>query len=816
MATAKKKNAPKKKSLVTKIAKKAKIEKLPKTVRESIPLRGIMSNGIVETYSGTFTKSYKLKDVNFQIAPPEEQATIFSSFMEMLNSFSETTKWQFTIFNHKISKKETIENIRILPQRDGLNKYRQEMNKILLDNLLKGNNSIAQDKYLTVSIDDENSEHAAATLRRIDTEVSTRIRKISKDETSPMTSMERMKLLYSIYNQDTDYRFTTGIFEEEDNVSLKHIEKQGLSIKDVIGPSGINFAPRNYFQFGETYGRVFYLERVPKFLKTTFLSDISDIQSNLLISITSQTTSQEEAVKLIKGRIAAIEGQIAQKTKSYMDAGYYGGGVNPELEAAQENARDLMKDITSRNQSVFYISLCVCLFADTKEQLDETTKQLTAIAGRHLCPLKAVFDQQEFGINTCLPLCRNDLFIDRMYTTESAAVFIPYNSQEINQKNAIFYGLNQTTKSMIICDRLTGNNFNGLIFGYPGSGKSFAAKCEMLSVLLNHPDSQVFVIDPQGEYYPLADGLGGSRILIAPGSQVYLNPLDLDLSSDENMEVDPITMKSDFVLSMLEIMMGKNRQIDAACRSIIDRCIRKIYRPYIKEISERTDGVTIDTSKCPTLTDLYQELKMQENTYADQLADILELYAIGSFNSFAHRTNVKTNSRFVVYDTKSLGNGMKELGLHICINDIWNRMISNSRKQIYTWFYIDEFHILLQSQATTVFLKQVWKMARKWLGVPTGIMQNTEDLLRDADSRAIVNTTSFVIMMREPLMDRQNLAELFNLSEAQLDYITDSDPGSGLLYNGKVTLPFVNNFPKKTLLYALMTTSHDVADAKFK
>ena len=805
----------KKTKFVKKLQEKAKIESLPKNVRDSIPFRGVTSNGIIETYYGTFTKSYKLKDVNFQIAPPNEQATIYSYFMELLNSFAETTKWQFNIFNHKIAKRETIENIRILPQRDGLNRYRQEMNKILLDNLTEGNNSITQEKFLTVAIEDENIEHASATLRRIDSEVSSRIKKITKQETPPLKTIDRMKLLYEIYNQDADYRFSTGIFSGKDEFSWQQIEKQGLSIKDAIGPSGINYSPKNYFQFGDTYGRVFYLDRVPKYLKTTFLSDIADIQSNMLISITSETTNQDKAVKLVKGRIAEIEGQISDTTKKNMDNGYYGAGVNPELDAAKENARDLMKDITSRNQSIFFLSVCVCIFAGTKDELEETSKQLTSIAGRHMAPLKPLLGDQEFGINTCLPLCRNDLMVDIMYTTESAAVFIPYNSQEINQKNAIFYGLNQTTKSMIICDRLTGSNYNGLIFGTSGSGKSFAAKCEMVSVLLNHPDAQVFVIDPQGEYYPLANALHGSRVIISPGSNIYINPLDLELSSDEEMETDPITMKADFVLSMLEIMMGKNRQIDPACRSIIDRCIRKIYRPYIEEMSKRTDGLTCDPSISPTLSDLYQELRMQGNSFSDQLADVLELYAIGSFNTFAHRTNVKINSRFVVYDTKSLGNGMKELGLHICINDIWNRMITNSRNHIYTWFYIDEFHILLQSQATTVFLKQVFKMARKWLGVPTGIMQNTEDLLRDADSRAIVNNTSFVLMLKEPLMDRQNLAELFGLSESQLEYITNSDPGSGLIYNGKVTLPFIYDFPKNTDLYALITTAHDVPKSSF-
>lgn len=807
--------AKKKNGAVNKLLSKAKIDRLPTNVRESVPFRGVLPNGIIESYAGTFTKSYRLKDVNFQIAPPEEQAQIYGHFMELLNSFSDQTKWQFTIFNHMVDKKETIENIRILPQRDGLNKYRQEMNKFLLDNLVKGNNSICQEKFLTVAVDDTNVEHAASTLRRIDSEVSSALKKITKSETMPMTTMERLKTLYTIYNQDTNYRFPDDLTEEKTIPFMESLAKQGLSVKDAIGPAGINYGPRDYFMFGDTYGRVFYLDRVPAYVKTTFLSDVADIQGNLLISLTTETTSQEEALKMMKNRIADIEGQIAQKSKSYADQGYLGSSVNPELSAAQEAARDLMNDVSSRDQGIFFMTMLVVVFAETRDMLEETSSQLKTICAKHMCPMKPVYDQQEFGINMALPLCRNDLMVERMYTTEGAAVFIPFNSQEINQKNAIFYGLNQTTKSMIICDRLSGSNYNGLIFGYSGSGKSFTAKAEMVSVLLNHPDAQVFVIDPQGEYYPMANKLGGSRIIIAPGSNIFINPLDLDLASDEDMETDPITMKSDYVLSMLEIMMGKNRQIEPACRSIVDRCIRKIYKPYIEHISKLTDGTTCDPSVAPTLADLYQEFRMQGNMYADQLADILELYAVGSFNTFAHRTNVKTDARFVVYDTKSLGSGMKELGLHVCINDIWNRMISNSRKHIYTWMYIDEFHVLLQSAATTVFLKQIWKMARKWLGVPTGIMQNTEDLLRDADSRAIVNNTSFIIMLTEPQMDRQNLAVLLNLSDSQLDYITNAEPGTGLLYNGKIVLPFMNKFPKDTQLYAMMTTAHDVQDAEF-
>lgn len=805
----------KKENVMTKLQEQAKIEKLPQNITETIPFRGMLANGIVETYPGTFTKSYRLKDINFTIAQPEEQATIFSHYMELLNTFDESMKWQINIFNHKTDKRDTIENLRILPQQDGLNKYRQEMNKVLLNNLTQGNNSITQEKFLTVAIDDDNVEHAVSTLRRVDVEVSNALKKICKQDTFPMSSLERMRLLYDIYNQESDYRFATGILDGEEEFSLEHIEKLGLSIKDVVGPAGINFAPRDYFQLGETYGRVMYLDRVPKHLKTTFISDLADIQSNMLISLTHETTSQEEALNLAKYRLADIDATIANKLKNYAEEGYLGASLPPELEKAQGNARELIQDITSRNQKVFFMTMTLAIFADSKEELNEVTKQVKSIARKHLCPFKPVYDQQEFALNTVLPLCRNDLFVDIMYTTESAAVFIPYNSQEINQKNAIFYGLNQTTRGMILCDRLSGNNYNALYFGAPGGGKSFIAKIEQVSVLLNHPDAQIFVIDPQGEYYPMAQHLNGSRIVLAPGSHYYINPLDLDLASDDEMEIDPITMKTDFVFSMLETMLGRGRRLDPTCYSIVDRCVRKLYRPYIDIMSKRTDGVTCDPTICPTLADLYQELLNQENINADQLAEVLEVYAKGSFNTFAHRTNIKTQARYVVYDIKGLGSRLKDLGLQICTNDVYNRMISNSRANIYTWFFIDEFHILLQSPTIVTFLAQIWKMARKWMGVPTGILQNTEDLLRDKETRSIVNNTSFAIMMSSSLMDRQNLAELFMLSDSQLSYINNSEPGHGLLYNGKITLPFVYKFPKNTELYALMTTAHDVENAAF-
>lgn len=795
------------------LKKLAKIDYLPKNVADTVPIKGISVQGIIETYPGTFTKSYHLPDINFSIATLDEQINIFRNYMDLLNHFGEGTKWEFTIFNHEIEKKKTVESIRILPKKDGLNHYRQEYNRILLDNLQHGNNSIQKDMYLTVAIEDVDSEHAATVLRRIDNELANSVKKITKQDLVPMKLMERIKLLYDVNNQDNDYRIDTHIYDKtepnEESFSLPYLVKSGHSVKDLISATSYDFSPGRYFQVGEMYAKTFYLDRVPTNLTTEFLADLSDISCNMLLSVTHEAINSENAIKMVKNEIANIEAKASSIQKRNLEDGIF-GALPPKLEKSQESARSLMADITKRNQKLFLITLTMTVFARTREQLDIIEKSIESVSNKHLSPMKPLDFQQEFGFNTSLPLCRNDLKVDGLFTTESAGVFIPFNSQEINQRDAVFYGLNKQTKSMLMYDRFTGNNYNSLIFGYSGSGKSFTAKNEMMQLLLKHDNIQIFVIDPQGEYAPLTEilNVNGQEIILAPGSRVYINPLDLDLTEDDKKENDPIAMKVDFIQSLFTTIVGQGA-LSPVAKSIIDKCVRKLYKPYIQYLQD--NNLTVDLTKCPTLSDLYQELLLLkvEKYEAGQLAEYLYQYAVGSFDTFAHRTNVNTNAKFVVYNTSSLGSGMTELGLQICISDIWNRVQSNAKKGIYTVFYIDEFHVLLESEATTLFLKKIYKMARKWLAAPTGIMQNTEDLMGNKDARAILNNTSFVLMMNSQHDDQINLAELFNLSPSQLEYITDAPKGHGLMFNGKVTVPFGFDFPKNTDLYQAMSTSND-------
>ncbi len=796
------------------LKKVAKIYRLPKNAKDSVPIRGIMENGIIETEPGTFTKTYPLSDVNFSIVPYEEQSSIFKAHMEFLNSFGENIRWQFCFYKHSEDKRKTASEIRLKPVNDGLKPYRNEMNHILAETLKSGNNSYKMEKMLTIAIDDTDADHVVSVFKHMDLNISEGLKRICHKDTVPYSTLDRIKMLYQIYNPGFDYRFATGIYNDEEVFDLRYVEKSGLSVKDIIGPQSIDYSNRSkdYFLINDTYVRVLYLEKIPSQIKTDLMADLCAIESDMLISVNGQKLAQEKAIKMVKNKKAALDQKAAKMQSRNAEDGYF-GDLPLEMENTRKNTEDIMNDLVYRNQNMFFTTFTIAIFQNSLERLNELEKQVITVGGRYVCPIKRLKFQQEFAFNTTLPLCRNDLMIEKMYNTETTAVFIPYDAEDLKQKDSIFYGLNQKTGSMVLYDRTTGDNANAMVFGHSGSGKSFFTKMEMLQVLLTRQDAQVFVIDPQGEYAPLAKELNGAEINIKLGSKHYLNPLDLDISSDGEDEVDPVTMKSDYVKSLVQIM--GNRQLTAPEWGILDKCVRQIYKPYIDELI-RT-GKTCDKSKCPQLTDLYTALNLQRKDFpeAGSVADMIKQYTVGSFDTFAHRTNIKDESRFIVYNIKNLGTNMKELGLFICLNQAFNQMIYNSSRGIHTFLYLDEFHLLLESPDTTVFVKRVWKMARKWLGVTMCMQQNTEDLLRNADTRNIVNNTSFVVMLSVPEMDRQNLQELFPLSDDQLEYITNKEKGHGLIFNGSVVVPFGFKFPKNTQIYKMLTTSHDVEGAMY-
>ncbi|MBP3804247.1 MAG: DUF87 domain-containing protein [Oribacterium sp.] len=808
---------------------------VPKYVQDSIPYVKVFLNGIIKTKDDIYTKSYKITDTNFRTATQEVQNEIFFAYGELLNYFQPDVRPQFVIWSHKIDQDEFKREVLYQKKNDKFDVYREDLNNILREKISEGQNSIVQDKYLIISVKAENVEIANGIFSRIDAEISSKLKTITDYQTDPMELQERLELLYNIYNQDTDIKFFKKMNidgKEARSFSIPWLLELGLTTKDAIGPNALTFE-RDYMRIGDKYARSLYLRNLPTELSAEIFTSISEIGCNCLTSVHYAPYRQDEAIKLVRNRMIDVSANVAQSAQRLAKQGLTTEFISPDLQEEKEGADSVYKDLTVRDQKAFLMAVTVTIFADDLEELNKYTEIAINKAGDQLCTLAKLTEQQEKGLNTTLPLGVKEIYADRFMNTVSAALFLPFSSQELIQKGGNYYGINETSHNMIMYNRLRGQNSNGLILGMSGSGKSFAAKAEMTQVFLKDPTNEIFVIDPQAEYAPLANALGGEVIRITPGSSNHINPFDLDITADEKDGDDPITVKSNYICSIFESAIGGRNGLNTIQVTIIDRCVRLIYEDYIAEMTKRNVAIdeeneeierynrhnpdnekplkpreTIDTTICPTMTEFYELIKRQPEPEAEYIALAIEKYCIGNFRTFSYQTNVNTNSRFTVYDISAIkaGSGMGEMGMQVCLNDIWNRTIRNKGK-CRTFIYIDELYMITQSESCARFLMYVFKQIRKYGGVPTGMTQNCEDLLTNRESRGIFNNCSFIMMMNQSLEDRMQIGSLLHLSESQLGFIKNADSGHGLLYTGKSIVPFANIYPRDNELYTLLSTN---------
>lgn len=787
--------------------------KVPKTSQNTIPYRAAYDNGIIELEQGVYSKSYFIEDVNFKIASQSDQDDIFLKYGDMLNMFGHDAKAEITVFNRSVVKEKFEQDVLMENRYDGLDEYRQEANEILLEKMTEGKNNIIKERYLTVTVEAKNYDEAVNIFARRDAEVSSAIKRINGNETAPLNLTDRLSVLYDIYNPNA----TEPLVQQKtikgktvNSFDIEELKRQGLTTKDAIAPSVIRFNNDNVL-LGDSYAQTLYLQGLPSFLSTDFMGELNDLAFNMLTTVHFDSLRQDKAMGLIKRQIVNINSNVIDAQKKASKSGYSADLISPELMKAKDEADKTLSDMTSRNQKMFYVTLVITHFADNPESLKEQFEQIKTVGQKYMVRLEKLKMQQEVGFNASLPLGINKLEVKRLLTTETSSLFIPFAAQELSQNGGIYYGFNAVSHNLILYDRTKAQNANGIILGTPGSGKSFSAKREIISVLLNTNDD-VYIVDPEREYAPLAALLGGEVVRIAAGSKVYLNPMDMDLNYAN--DDDPVTLKADFICSLCETILGGRYGLSQSQNSIIDRCVRQIYQPYLNWMSQHPEKGTCDLKHMPTLRLLYDVLLKQPEPEAKQIALALERYTTGSLDTFAHTTNVDIKKRFVVYDIKDIGSGMKEMGLQICLNDIWNRTISNKQKyNKRTWFYIDEFYLLTQTDSSAKFLQEIFKRTRKWGGVPTGITQNVEDMLVSKEARSIIANCQFVMMLNQAPTDKQELAKMFNISPAQLSYITNADTGQGLIYTGKSIVPFIDKYPTNTKTYAAMTTKLDDAVA---
>ena len=786
--------------------KKKNVQHIPQTLQESIPYERVFAeDGIMEVTPGVYSKSYLLPEMNFKTANNESQWQTAESYSRLIGSFPEGTTVEITIYNKTIDIMKFQEDILLNMKNDGLDAYREEYNVMLLNKLAGAKNNLESVKVLTAAVHAEDPVEAFEKFTQIDQSVSENVNIITKHSTEPMTTLERLDLLNSIYNQDSatplvQKRNIMG--HEVESFSLEGCAAQGITTKDVIAPAGMQIRNRE-IEVGNVIARSYYIANYPSWVKATLLTELSSIPTNLLVSAYFNRIPQEEAIKMLKRQGTNISASILETQKKAARSGFDASLISPELQDAKEEASELMNDMTKDNTGLYTANIIITLFAPDMTEMNRFEELLKAAATKCLVSIKALNFQQEQAFNSALPLANNQIKIERLMTSNTLGAILPFNVREVKQRTGMYYGLNAASHNMILYDRNTGTNPNGCILGMPGAGKSFSAKREMINILLN-TDDEVYVIDPEGiDYAPLAHAMHGSEIKLAAGSKIYVNPFDLNLEN-ANDDGDPIKVKTDFITTICEIAIGGKYGLSPFEISIIDHCVMEVYKPYMEHL--RKTGKTIDQEAAPTLQDFYNELMNYPVPEAQNLAIALERYVKGALDIFAHRTNVEIDNRFTVYNIRDIGTGLKELGLHICLDNIFNKMISNLKKGKRTWFYIDEFYLMMRSKTSAEYIAEIWKRARKWNGVPTAITQNVEDMLKSEEARTIINNCSFIIILGQTAINKQQLSDMLNISKEEQKYISSAKPGMGLLRIGDDIIPMDDSFPKNTELYKIMTT----------
>ena len=757
-------------------------KRAPKTAQKTVPYERLYADGLVRLGDGLFSKSIQFQDINYQIARQDDQENIFIKYGEFLNYFDPSVNLQITINNTTIDKDEYENDIMLKYKHDNLDEYRQEYNEMLRKQMAEGRNEITHDKYMTITVEAPSEDEARKSLNRLESEMQANLKKLGANSET-VTVKKRMEILRNFFRPA----------EEATKVDYERLTELGVSTKDVVCPDGFSFK-RNYFMMGEKYARALYINTLPSFLNDKFLADMSDFPIEMMLTMNIRSVDPGEALKIVRHKITGMETNKIEQQKKALKSGYDMSMISHDLKHSLEEAEELLDDLVNKNQKMFLLGLTIVQKADSLEDLNRDTETLQSQARKSLVTLGILNYQQEAGMSSTLPLGNNLINITRTLTTESAAVFMPFTSQELMQKHGMYYGINAVSRNLIIFNRQSLKNPNGFILGTPGSGKSFSAKREMTNVILN-TDDDVLIIDPEREYSPIAENFGGEMIHISASSKNYINPMDMsqEYSDDEN----PVILKSEFILSICECLLGGSAGLTGMERTIIDRCVRNVYADYMQDF---------DQTKIPTMLDFQLELERQPEVEARGVALALEIYTKGSLAIFAKKTNIDLQKRLVVFDIKDLGKQLKTMGMLIVLDAIWNRITQNRAVGRKTWIYMDEIYLLFTNEYSANFLFELYKRARKWGGIPTGITQNVEDLLRSELARRMLSNSDFILMLNQATSDRVELAHLLNISNTQMSYVTNSAAGQGLLFSGDSIIPFVDKFPTDTKLYQMMTT----------
>ena len=754
---------------------------IPKSVQDTIPIQRLWPDGLFQ-FGSKFSKTVRFSDINYAIASKEDKTSMFLGYSELLNALDTGSTTKITINNKRLNRRNFEREILIPPQGDRLDGGRAEYNTMLLDKVTDSSNSMVQERYITVSAHKKTPEEARTFFDRVMNDVTTRLNHLDS-HCEELDAVGRLRVLHDFYRVGEESQF---------HIDLRECMRTGHSFKDTVCPDSLEFQ-KDFFIMGNKYGRAMFLKEYASYIKDSMINELTSLNRTMMLSIDVIPVPTDEAVREMQNRLLGVETNVTNWQRRQNSNNNFSAVVPYDLEQQRKETREMLDDLTTRDQRMMFAVVTLVHLADSKEELDSDTETLQSIARKHLCQLSTLNWQQDAGLVTALPMGLRRIDALRTLTTEALAVLMPFKAQEIRDRGGIYYGQNVISKNLIIADRKQLLNGNGFVLGVSGSGKSFTAKREMVALALSTQDD-ILIIDPESEYRPLVEGLGGEVVEISATSSNHINAMDMEQGYGEGE--NPVVLKSEFLLSLCEQSVGAGK-LSAKEKSIIDRCTAQCYHDYVR------DGCR---GKAPTLQDFHAELLRQPEAEARDVALALELFTEGSLNTFAKPTNVDTNSRITCYDIRKLGKQLLSMGMLVILDSFLNRITRNRRLGRNTWIYIDEIYLLFQHEYSANFLFTLWKRVRKYGACCTGLTQNVDDLLQSHTARTMLANSEFLVMLNQASTDRVELARLLNISDNQLSYITNVDFGRGLIKCGSAIVPFMDNFPKHTQLYQWMTT----------
>ena len=762
--------------------------KIPKGVQDTIPISKVWEDGIFLVGKNKYSKTFLFTDINYTVADKSDKEEMFLKYSDLLNSLDTGATSKITISNRRINKTDFKNKVLLKKHDDDLNRFRDEYNKMLLEKADLGN-GIIQEKYITISVFKKNIEEARNYFSRISADLTSKFAALGS-KCIELDTIERLRIAHDFYRtgEETSFYF-----------DLKDSMKKGHSYKDYVCPDTMKFE-KDYFKMGNRYGRVIFLKDYASYIKDSMVQELTELNRNIMLSVDVIPIPMDEAIREVENRRLGVETNITNWQRKQNANNNFSAVIPYDMEQQRNESKEFLDDLTTRDQRMFLSVLTMVHTADSLEELNNDTESLLSIGRKNLCQFAVLKYQQMDGLNTAMPFGVRKINVLRTLTTESLAVFIPFKVQEVNHDEGIYYGQNTISRNMILADRKQLLNGNSFILGVSGAGKSFTAKTEITSIILKDPNADVIIIDPEREYSNLTRAFNGEVIKISATSNNHINAMDMD--SEYGDGANPIILKSEFILSLCEILIGSNN-LGPKQKSIIDRCTANVYKNYQKNNYK---------GKVPTLKDFREELLKQEEKEAQDVALAIELFTDGSLDTFAKQTNVDVNNRLICYDIFDLGKQLMPIGMLVVLDNIFNRIIKNRNTGRKTYIYIDEIYLLFRHEYSANFLFTLWKRVRKFNSMCTGLTQNVEDILQSHTARTMLSNSEFIIMLNQASTDRIELANLLNISKEQLNYITNVNAGEGLIKVGSNLVPFVNKFPKNTKLYKLMTTKPGETD----